>query len=177
MNEIYVLLRQVLLGEFARQGMPVRVMQSYAGVSSGPPDVPALVMHHIASERVGWQSRDAKIVDGESLVIEKQNIAETIQFNAVMPFVKPEDETEDTPTVQGVLTLASMVLQSKTMLDALKGAGMGMQVVKPITSNYIQNEKEQWENVPSFDLIVCHKLTLTHAVGVVKEFTSGFYRV
>ena len=70
-----------------------------------------------------------------------------------------------------------MILQSKPMLDALKSAGMGMQVVKAIQSNYIQNEKEQWENVPSFDLVICHKLTLAHSTGVVDGFTSGIYRV
>ncbi|HAW0896327.1 TPA: hypothetical protein JLK53_004044 [Escherichia coli] len=177
MNEIFRLIRSVLIAGFAEQGMTVRVKQSYSEVSSGPPDVPAIIMHHIGTERVGWQSRRGEVVNATGRVVERQNVAETIQFNAVLPFVKPEDETVDTPTVQGVLTLASMILQSKPMLDALKSAGMGMQVVKAIQSNYIQNEKEQWENVPSFDLVICHKLTLAHFTGVVDGFTSGIYRV
>lgn len=177
MNEIYKLIRDVLIAGFAGQGMTVRVMQSYSGVSTGPPAVPAIIMHHITSERVGWQSRKPRLTSGNPEIIEHQNVAETIQFNAVLPFVKPEDETVDTPTVQGVLTTASLILQSHSMLTALKAVGMGMQVVKPITSNYIQNESEQWENVPSFDLIICHKLTLTHDVGRVEQITSGIYRV
>lgn len=177
MNEIFRLIRSVLIAGFAEQGMAVRVMQSYSGVSTGPPAVPAIIMHHIATERVGWQSRKARVNNGSPEIFEQQNAAETIQFNAVLPFVKPEDETIDTPTVQGVLTTASLILQSHTMLKALKDAGMGMQVVKPITSNYIQNESEQWENVPAFDLVICHKLTLAHSTGVVDGFTSGIYRV
>lgn len=177
MNEIFKLIRDVLIAGFAGQGMTVRVMQSYSGVSTGPPKVPAIIMHHITTERVGWQSRKPRVNNGNPEIVEHQNAAETIQFNAVLPFVKPEDETVDTPTVQGVLTVASMILQSHQMLSALKAAGMGMQVVKPITSNYIQNESERWENVPSFDLVICHKLTLTHDVGKVEEITSGFYRV
>jgi len=177
MNEIFKLLRDLLIAGFADQGLAVRVMQSYSGISTGPPDVPAIIMHHIGTERVGWQSREVKITNSLGEETERQNAAETIQFNAVLPFVRPEDETTDTPTVQGVLTIASMLLQSRAMLDAVKAAGMGIQVVKTITTNYIQNEKEQWENVPSFDLVICHKLTLTHSVGVVNEFTSGIYRV
>lgn len=177
MNEIYKLIRDVLIAGFSDQGMTVRVMQSYSGVSTGPPAVPAIIMHHISTERVGWQSRKARVNNGNPEIFEQQNAAETIQFNAVMPFVKPEDETIDTPMAQGVLTTASLILQSHTMLKALKDAGMGMQVVKPITSNYIQNESEQWENVPSFDLIICHKLTLSQSVGNVEEITSGIYRV
>ncbi|HAW1738194.1 TPA: hypothetical protein JLN31_000897 [Escherichia coli] len=177
MNEIFRLIRSVLIAGFSEQGMTVRVKQSYSDISSGPPDVPAIIMHHIGTERVGWQSRKGEVVNAADRVVERQNVAETIQFNAVLPSVKPEDETVDTPTVQGVLTLASMILQSKPMLDALKSAGMGVQVVKAIQSNYIQNEKEQWENVPSFDLVICHKLTLAHSTGVVDGFTSGIYRV
>ncbi|EKY3117295.1 phage gateway protein [Cronobacter turicensis] len=177
MNEIFKLIREVLISGFAAQGMTVRVMQSYAGVSTGPPAVPAIIMHHIASERVGWQSHQARRLAGKAEIVEMQNVAETVQFNVVLPFVKPEDETVDTPTAQGVLTTASMILQSQRMLDATRAAGMGVQVIKPITSNYIQNEAEQWENVPSFDLIICHKLTMTHDVGVVEAFTSGIYPV
>lgn len=177
MNEIFRLIRSVLIAGFSEQGMTVRVKQNYSDTSSGPPDVPAIIMHHIGTERVGWQSRKGEVVNAADRVVERQNVAETIQFNAVLPSVKPEDETVDTPTVQGVLTLASMILQSKPMLDALKSAGMGVQVVKAIQSNYIQNEKEQWENVPSFDLVICHKLTLAHSTGVVDGFTSGIYRV
>lgn len=177
MNEIFKLIREVLIAEFDDHGMTVRVMQSYSGVSSGPPAVPAIIMHHIATERVGWQSRKPIMIAGKAELHEQQNVAETIQFNVVLPFVKPEDETIDTPTVQGVLTKASMILQSHLMLSATKTAGMGIQAVKAITSNYIQNEAEQWENVPSFDLVICHKLTLTHDVGKVEEITSGIYPV
>ncbi len=177
MNEIFKLVRGVLIAGFAEQGMPVRVMQSYSGISSGPPDVTAIIMHHIGTERVGWQSRKGEVVGIAASVVEKQNVAETIQFNVVLPFVPPENETINTPTAQSVLTLASMILQSKPMLDALKPVGMGVLAVKAIQSNYIQNENERWENVPSFDLVICHKLTLTHSVGVVDEFTSGIYRV
>lgn len=177
MNEIFRIIRDVLIAEFSGQGMTVRVMQNYSGESTGPPKVPAIIMHHIATERVGWQSRKARMNNGNPEIVEHQNVAETIQFNAVLPFVKPEDETVNTSTAQGVLTMASLILQSHKMLTALKTAGMGMQVVKPITSNYIQNESERWENVPSFDLVICHKLTLTHDVGKVEEITSGIYRV
>ncbi|SUW63477.1 Uncharacterised protein [Buttiauxella agrestis] len=177
MNAIFKLLRDVLIAGFAEQGMQVRVMQSYTGVSTGPPAVPAIIMHHIATERVGWQSHQLRADAGNPVLIEKQNVAETIQFNAVLPEVNPEDETIDTLSAQGVLTMASMILQSHRMILAVKAEGMGVQVVRSITSNYIQNESEQWENVPSFDLVICHKLTLTHDVGVVEEITSGIYRV
>lgn len=177
MNEIFKLIRQVLIAGFAGNGTTVRVMQGYSGVSTGPPAVAAIIMHHITTERVGWQSKKPRIVNGKPTLIEEQNAAETIQFNAVLPFVKPEDESGDTPTVQDFLTTASMILQSHAMLSALKSAGMGVPIVKPITSNYIQNEAEQWENVPSFDLVICHKLTLTHDVGKVEQITSGIYRV
>lgn len=177
MNEIFKLVREVLISEFSGMGMQIRVLQSYSGISTGPPSVPAIIMHHIASERVGWQSRKTVVQQNSFKIIEQQNIAETIQFNAVLPFTKPEDETIDTPTVQGLLTTASMILQGSIMLSAVKAAGMGLQVVKPIATNYIQNEAEQWENVPSFDLVICHKLTLSHSVGKVEKITSGIYRI
>ena len=82
MNEIFRLIRGVLIAGFSEQGMAVRVMQSYSGVSSGPPDVPAIIMHHIGTERVGWQSRKGEVVNATGRVVERQNVAETIQFNS-----------------------------------------------------------------------------------------------
>lgn len=123
MNEIYKLIREVLIAGFAGQGMTVRVMQSYSGVSTGPPAVPAIIMHHITSERVGWQSRKPGVTSGKPEIIEHQNVAETIQFNAVMPFVKPEDETVDTPTVQWCAD--NRVADSSKSFDAHRAKSRG----------------------------------------------------
>lgn len=172
MNDIFMLLHDLLTAEFAAQGITVRVTQSYGDTPPALEQEPLIIVQHLATERVGWQSRQACRLAGSATILEAQNLAETFQLSVRMPTVwtgKPE--------AVDLLAAASMFLQGPRMVNAARAAQMGVQAVKTLTSNYIQNEQEQWENLPRFELVICHKLALSHDVGTVEHFTNGLYPV
>lgn len=173
MNDMFTLLHDLLMAEFAEQGIAVQVVQSYGDIPPAREQEPLIVVQHLATERVGWQSHQARRRAERAELIEQQNHAETFQISVRLPTLWPTDR----PEAMDLLTTAAMFLQGPRMVEAAKKAQMGVQAVKTLTSNYIQNEQKQWENLPRFELVICRKLTLSHDVGTVEQFTHGIYPV
>lgn len=173
---IFKLIRQVLLAGFASQNMAsVRIKRSYADTKSSAPDAPAIIMHRIDSARVGWTGRSFRLANEIATQTTKQNHAITFQFNALVPEVA--EETDDTLTAADLLDIAALILQSRAMLDACKAAGVGIERISAIRSNYVQNESDNWEHEPSFDLVVDVKKELTTSVNVVTSTDIKIYPI
>lgn len=174
--QIFKLIRIVLLQGFAGQDMDnVRVKRSYASTKSSAPDAPAVIMHRIDSLRVGWSSRTFSLTETEARQTTSQNHAITFQFNALVPV--EEEETDDTLTAGDLLDTAALILQSRAMLDACKAAGIGIERISAIRSNYVQNENDNWEQEPSFDLVIDVKKELITSVNVVTSTDIKIYPV
>jgi len=177
MNEIqlFTLIRSVLLQGFAATGRDdVRVKRNYASTKSAAPAQPAIIMHRIGSSRVGWQSRNFRLTETEARDTNVQNHAISFQFNALVP---TELEDSESLTANDLLDTAAMILQSRLMLDACKEAGIGIQHIGEIRSNYVQDENDNWEPEPSFDIIVVVKKELIISVGVVTSTGVKIYPV
>lgn len=177
MNElqIFALMRTVLLQGFAATGRTdVRVKRSFASTKSSAPDAPAIIMHRIDTQRVGWQSRNFRLTETSATDTNVQNHAITFQFNALVPV---ELEDSESLTANDLLDTAAMLLQSRLMLEACQAAGIGIQRISAIRSNYVQDENDNWEPEPSFDIIVIVKKELTISVGVVTSADIKIYPV
>ncbi len=170
MNELklFALIRRVLLEGFAAQGFSdVKVKRNYQSVKTSAPAACTIVMHRIDSARIGWQSRNFRLKDDAATDTAYEHHAITFQFNALIPAIEPEEETEDTLTPSDLLEMAAMILQSRQMLEACKAAGVGVQPIGGIRSTWQQDENDNWEHAPSFDMIMLVKKALITSVGVV----------
>lgn len=173
---IFKLIRDVLLAGFAAQGMgAVRVKRSYASTKSSAPDAPAIIMHRIDSQRVGWSGRRFYKEDNAGHQVTMQNHAITFQFNALVPV--EDEESLDTLTAGDLLDTAALILQSRAMIDTCKAAGIGIERISAIRSNYVQNENDDWEQEPSFDLVVDVRKELITSVNVVTSTDIKIYPV
>lgn len=178
MNELqlFKLIRAVLLAGFDSQDMDnVRVKRNFAPTKSSAPDSPVIIMHRIDSQRVGWTGRTFSLTNIEARETAVQNHAITFQFNALVPV--ETEETEDTLTANDLLDTAALILQSRLMLEACKAAGIGIERISAIRSNYVQNENDNWEPEPSFDLVVDVKKTLVTSVNVVTSTDIKIYPI
>lgn len=175
MNDIFTLLSEVLISEFAAQGITVRVTQSYGDLPPALEQEPLFILRHLATERVGWQSRQARRQAMKAEIVEAQRVAETIGVSVRLPTAWSGEGAAGKPDAIGLLTTASLFVQGQPMLDAANAANIGVQAVKTLTSSYIQNEQKQWENLPGFELTLCHTLTLSRDVNAVEHFTNGIY--
>lgn len=175
-NNIFTLLRDLLIAEFAERGIAVQVVRSFGDIPAALEKEPLFVVQHMKAEREGWQARQVHRQAGEGGITELQTFAETLQISVRLPTTWPQEGKATMPEALDLLTTASMFMQSSRMVDAAKAVGMSVQAIKTLTSNYIQNE-QQWENYPHCELVICHNLTLMQDVGVVEAFTSGIYSV
>lgn len=175
---LFQLIRTVLLNGLAAQGVTgARVKRNYQAVKTSAPVAPTIIMHRIDSQRIGWQSRNFTLSADRGVNTAYQHHAITFQFNALVPPVAPEDETADTLTPSDLLELAAMILQSAPMLVACKAAGIGVQPITGIRSNWVQNENDNWEHEPSFDMIVLVKKALITSVDVVTGTDIKIYPI
>lgn len=180
MNELklFALIRKVLIEGFAAQGLSdVRVKRNYQAVKTSAPASPTIVMHRIDSQRIGWQSRNFQFKADRAIDTAYEHHAITFQFNALIPAVEPEDETEDTLTPSDLLEMAAMILQSRQMLEACKAAGVGVAPIGAIRPNWQQDENDNWEHAPSFDMIMLVKKALITSVGVVTGSDIKIYPI
>ncbi len=180
--ELFRLIRAHLLSGFADNSLSgVRVVRSYQQIKATAPNGPAIIMHAIGSQRVGWQGRDFRIEGADDNKVatrtDTQNHIKTFQFNALVPLPAPGEEADDTLTAGDLLDMAAMLLQNGEMLALCKANGLGIERITAITPNYVQDENDNWEYEPSFDLSVAVKKVLSHSVGVVTSTDVKIYPV
>lgn len=161
-NNLFMnLIRNVLIRGFNEQGINgVRVMQNFQGKKTNSPDTPTIVVHRLDDRPVYWQSRKAVSVEDAKLIREEQSWITTFQFNAFVPRVSPEKETEEDVSSEDLLRIARMILQGQRMLDACKQAGFGVLPAATTSSNWVQDEHDNWVNEPSFNLEITTKQRL-----------------
>ncbi|XAO54187.1 tail completion protein [Yersinia phage vB_YenM_P744] len=176
-NQMVKLIRDVLMSGFTDKGLPIRTKRSYSSVKTSAPNSPTLFIHRINTERVGWQSRNTRINNSQPEIEGEQNLITTFQVNALVPSISPEDETLEDMDANDYLTIASMLLQGQVMKETCKSLGVNILPIKPITQNWVQNENDNWEPEPMFEVSICHKEILTTKINKVTEFRSGIYGV
>lgn len=179
MTEIQIrrLIRSALLTGFTEQGITIGVQRNMQQRWTQTPSNPTLVYHRIATTPVHWTYSKVKVIAGKDLYEHHSNKLVTFQINAIVPNVKPEDENEDTLLAEDYLTTARMILQSRNFLEVCKGLGINVLNVTSVADVTVQNESDNWESQPSFDITLALKDVLTQSVGRVESFDSNIYRV
>lgn len=179
MTEIQIrrLIRESLLSGFTEQGIAVSVQRNMQQRWNQTPSNPTLVYHRIATTPVHWTYHKSKVVAGKDLNEHHSNSLVSYQINAIVPNVNPEDETEDTLLAEDYLTKARMILQSRNFLEVCKGLGINVLSVTSVADVTVQNESDNWESQPSFDITLAIKDVLTQSVGRVESFDQNIYRV
>ena len=78
-------------------------------------------------------------------------------------------------TAADLLRIARMIAVAQR--PRLKSLGINILHINTIAEVQVQNESDNWEYQPSFDITFSVKQELTTDVGRVTEFTHHFYRV
>lgn len=179
-NRFMKLIRSVLLTSLNEQGVNnARVVQGYQKKTTSAPTSPVIVIHRMDDETVGWTSRVNKTTQtfppkrvALPTTRNEQNFITTFQINALVPRKNPEDETVNDVSADDLLRMTYIILQSQQMLDACKDEELGLLKASPILPNWVKDEHDNWENEPSFNLLIASKETLEWHVPVVEGFSE-----
>lgn len=169
MNEraLEKLIRDNLVMGFASLSLPIRAQRSYQATNHAAPAIPTLVFHRIATTPVHWVYR--KVLFNPDVVEHHANKLVTFQLNALVVEPEPGLETADDMTAGDYLDKARMMFQSADFLAACKAVGINVLHITTMADIPVQNESDEWESQPSFDVTFAIKDVLSQSVKRADE--------
>lgn len=182
-NDLLTLVRSTLLSGFTSLGggfAAVKVRQAYQPSTVGTAQGPQALLQTIGNRRYGALRRDdiPPVPPATDMThIETQWWETTIQVGAEARR-NPQDPAFLTlPSAMDICKAASDILQSDTGLSALS-----VQRVRPLRITEIRNvrfvnESDQYEAMPSFDIVLVYPQTRTTTTPPVSTFEPNFGRV
>jgi len=125
---------------------------------------------------VGFTKRVDKwdAVNNVMLHTESQRFESTYHIEALVP------QSPAAPTAMteiDVLNVARFILQSSATIETLRPLNVGVMRVGQLRSSYIDDDKEQNENVPFFEIVFTHRTGVTQATPIIDQFDTVFARV
>lgn len=105
---------------------------------------------------------------------EEQFYETTYQFSAWIPQL-PVNATALTES--DVLNKVAGIIQSDAILAAFRAAGLGILRVTDIRNPYITDDRDQFEAVPSFDVVFTHSRSVAATVPVVVTYDAVIDRI
>jgi hypothetical protein len=171
-NQLIQVFRPVLTAGLAAAGFnDIQVLQRNQPTMQGRTSGRAVYFNKIIDRPYGFLAKRDVIESGELIHTEIQQYETTFQFDVLAP-QDPADLTS--LTAADLLKIVSAILQSDIALAVYKAAGIQILAASEPRSVFIENDQDQFEQNPSFDLTFKHQL-VTSADGVAiidVEFNS-----
>lgn len=146
--------------------------QSQQGAASGP----FVYFVKIGDHRFGHPRRaDVWDADGQTMRhTELQKYETTYQLSAWIP-QDPADVTALTES--DILNIVSGIMQSDAILAAFRAAGAGILRVTDIRNPYIVDDRDRFEAVPTFDVVLTHDRENVATLPAVVTYEANVSRV
>lgn len=106
--------------------------------------------------------------------VEIQQYESTYQFSAWVPQT-PQDVTSLSES--DILNTVSGIIQSDSILAAFQAQEVGILRVTEVRNPYIVDDRDQFEAIPSFDVILTHKRQLAITLPAVVAYEANISRV
>lgn len=151
----------------------VDIRQGEQPTITGRPKGMAVLLTSLHDHRYGWvQRKDEWDADQQKMIhTEAQKMESTFQLSTLAP-QNPQSPTFVTdPTAADLAYRASAILQSSATLAALKTAKVGIYRITEIRKpNFMENDRDQFEQSPSFDFTLNYTNTDTTEGPVITKY-------
>jgi hypothetical protein len=158
---IFKFIREYLLAGFALQSLPsIRVLQKNQPIGQGALLADAIYIEKIMATAYGYPEvrDDYNIGTGKFDTTTAFMRAPTFQISG---YALQDVNTVSQLTASDITELAANILQTDAAVEAFQAIGIGIERVTGIRELYFSDDKEQFEQVASFDLVLSY----------TKEFT------
>ena len=110
----------------------------------------------------GWQGKTLKTNPStfQLETVETQFIQTQFQVNV---FAEDDPTNTTSMTAKDLCNIVRMLIQSYKFTQAMTAVGVGVQLPSPIRAPYFVNDRDQYEQNPSFDFTVSRKIETTQA--------------
>lgn len=178
-NSIYAFLRQWLATETVRRGLPgpvpeaLNFMQRYQPLQQGRPSPRTVYWHNINNQRIGSALVTNTPTDVGISRREVQSMALTLQFTCTQQV----DLAADALTQGDVLNIVAASLQGQNAVAWFVERGLSVERVTQIRNVYFNNDRDQNEPNPSFDLVIKHNDIFVDGVPEISGYELDILRV
>lgn len=154
----------------------VKLARNYQSRQQGANTAPYVYFFKIGDHRHGSPKRKEvwDVQAGTFTHSELQQYETTYQFSAWIPQT-PEDVTSLTES--DILNIVSGIMQSDSLIAAFQAAEVGILRVTDVRNPYIVDDRDQFEAVPSFDVVLTHKRQSASTIPAVVTYEANVSRV
>jgi len=152
------------------------VKQSNQPTMQGINTVPTVYFFKVANKRYGFLGRNDvwNDVDSEMVHTESQYIESTWQFSAL---VLQNPSNTSLPTASDLINDVASIMQSDKTRNILNASGVGVLRVADIRNPYFQDDRDNFEASPSFDITFVYQNIRTSTSPVITDFVPAIYGV
>ena len=150
----------------------VTIIQSNQPTVQGAVKSDSMYFYKIGDKRVGhphrineWDTLAGAMVDNDVQLMEA-----TFQLSALV-------RQPDTITASDLLNDAAMIMQSDSFIKTLKNAGVGILRIGEIRNPYFQDDRDQFQAMPSFDFILSYNRSINRTGKVISAYEFDINRV
>lgn len=175
-NEIIAALRTVLLQGFDDLSLSVEVKQSFQPTQQGANTDPTIYIFKITDKRYGFLDRKS-VWDENTLQethTESQVYESTFQFSAL---VRQDPSDVASLTASDVANYAASIMQSDKTRESLQELGIGVLRVLDVRNPYFNDDRDQFEGSPNFDLVITYNRVIITQSPVIQSVEYNFNRV
>lgn len=154
----------------------VKLARNFQQTQQGATSGPYVYFVKVGDHRYGHPQR-ADVWDSVALAMrhtEKQTYETTYQLSAWIP----QDSADVISlTESDILNIVSGIMQSDAILTAFRAKGAGILRVTDVRNPYIVDDRDRFEAVPSFDVVLTHKRDTVAMLPAVTTYDATVSRV
>ena len=130
-------------------------------------------------DHVGWMVSDMEYdpVADDFKFTEAQHMIGSIQISVLYPFNPEIHDPSTRPTAKDVANYLAMKMKSMNYIRFFRAAGLGILRVKNVRQNPFENDRDQYEFMPSFDMELTYNREIGQTVPRIVEILGTIERV
>ena len=151
-RDLAKLIRFALLSGLDARGYSADVWQSNQPRQQALPDGPLVFFFRVSVVNVGWPGRRTEKVAGATVTTTTQRRESRWQIGSMVP----QSPGSSGPTAAEYTLAAASVMQHDATIDFLAASDVGVLHVQDIRSTWFQDDRHQFEEHSSFDVVLMH---------------------
>ncbi|MEM8099263.1 hypothetical protein Q4R58_12780 [Morganella morganii] len=168
-NYVEIAVRKQLLAQLAQAGIDIPVRAGFQSAKQGREDN-FVMFFPVGENPQGWQKRSYNPQGSDAGHLEAQQYETTFQVQAFI--------TEFSGyTAKDITSIVRMIVNSLPFVEALRKQGIGVQRATGIRTPYFLNDRDNYEQNPSFDFNVTYTRTLRPETAVVTALYPDIHRI
>lgn len=164
------------LGNMGDAFSTISVEQKYQPTQTGTPEPPAVFIHKVLTDRYGHPGRRSVFNTGNDNFDYEESIWRVPTFQ--ISGLSQQDPASTTQlTASDIVETVADILQTEATRQTLLSSGIGITRITQVREAYFTNDKQRFEQSPSFDFVLSYRRTFNSTVPRVTRAVDTIRRV